>query len=188
MHLIYRIGRLLPPKYRQFAKFLTVGGTSWMVDVVIFTVLAQTIMQLQVIMAKVISMTISTALSYFLNRQWSFNTRGGRRIPHEAVLFLLVNGLAFGINLIPLTLTHHVWGISRAGGYSRLTVSIVDWLMANVVGTFIAMFFRYWGYQRLVFPRQLARRKNLSMTSSTRNGQPRRTERGSRSPAPDPSD
>src|SRR5699024_888079 len=91
-------------------------------------------------------------LSYILNRQWSFNDRGGHRVPREALLFVIINAIAFGINLIPLATTHNLMSIRVSAGYSRLTVGVVDWLMANVVGTYIAMFFRYWGYRKYVFP------------------------------------
>lgn len=168
MSVTDRVRRLLPPKYREFAKFLVVGGTSWTVDATIFTILTLTTLQENVITAKVISMLISTILSYILNREWSFNTRGGRNIPHEATLFFLFNGIGLLINLIPLVVTHHVMGINHDSGYSALTVKLVDWLMANIVGTFIAMFFRYWSYRTFVFPAELKPRSPRTTATSDR--------------------
>jgi putative flippase GtrA len=90
-----------------------------------------------------------------LNREWSFSRRGGREMHHEAMLFFLINGLALGLNLVPLAVSHYLIGINLADGYARLTVSIADWVSANIIGTLVAMIFRYWAYRHLVFPNEL---------------------------------
>lgn len=154
MTFLENVRSLLPPRYREFAKYITVGATAWVIDAAIYTALIGTVMPNESVWAKVISMLISTVYSYILNRQWSFNTRGGRRLRSEATLFFIFNGLAFLINLVPLVLTHYIFGIRVAGGYPRLTVTLVDWVMANIVGTFIAMIFRYWSYRKFVFPKK----------------------------------
>lgn len=154
--LIDVVRRHLPEKYRELAKFLVVGGTAWIVDTGIFTVLSHTVLEQKVITAKVISILISTMLSYVLNREWSFSARGGREPHHEAMLFFLVNGIALLLNLIPLGLSRYVFGFD-VEHYSRFTVSLTDFISANVVGTLIGMAFRFWAYRRFVFPEELAR-------------------------------
>lgn len=146
---------MLPPRYREFAKFLVVGGLAWVVDAGLFTILTHTILDEKVLTCKVISMLVSTIVSYILNREWSFSSRGGREIHHEAALFFLFNGIGFAINLAPLAISHYAIGINMGAGYSRLTVSIADWIAANIVGTFLGMIFRYWSYRRYVFPHEL---------------------------------
>jgi hypothetical protein len=42
--LVDRVRDLLPPKYRELAKFLVVGGTAWIVDTALFTLLTHTIL------------------------------------------------------------------------------------------------------------------------------------------------
>lgn len=158
MSLVDTVRSLLPPRYREFAKFLVVGGTAWLVDTTLFTVLAHTILLDKVLTAKVVSMLVSTIVSYVLNREWSFNTRGGRERHHEAALFFLFNGIGLAINLAPLAISHYVIGIRMENGYSRLVVSAADWISANVIGTLLGMFFRYWSYRRYVFPTELGRR------------------------------
>lgn len=155
MSLVERVRAILPPRYREFAKFLIVGGTAWIVDAGIFTLLSHTVLDKKVLTSKIISVLISIMVSYVLNREWSFNTRGGREMHHEAMLFFLVNGLALGINLIPLAVSHYLIGINLGNGYGRLTVSIADWVSANIIGTLVAMGFRYWAYRRYVFPDEL---------------------------------
>jgi putative flippase GtrA len=154
--LVDRVREVLPPRYRELAKFLVVGGTAWVVDAGLFTLLSHTVLDKKVITSKIISILVSTIVSYVLNREWSFNTRGGREMHHEAMLFFLVNGLALGLNLVPLAISHYLIGINVGNGYSRLTVSIADWISANIIGTLVGMVFRYWAYRRFVFPDELS--------------------------------
>lgn len=153
--LVERVRELLPPQYREFAKFLVVGGVAWVVDAGLFTLLSHTVLDKKVLTSKIISILVSTIVSYVLNREWSFSARGGREVHHEAMLFFAVNGLALGLNLVPLAVSHYLLGINLEHGYARLTVSIADWVSANIVGTLVAMFFRYWAYRRFVFPHEL---------------------------------
>lgn len=146
---------LLPPKYREFAKFLVVGGTAWVVDASLFTILTHTILDEKVLTCKVISMLVSTIVSYVLNREWSFSSRGGREMHHEALLFFLFNGIGFAINLAPLAISHYMLGLSVVGGHSRVTEAVADWVSANIVGTIFGMLFRYWSYRKFVFPDEI---------------------------------
>lgn len=169
MPIIETVREHLPPKYREMAKFLVVGGTAWIVDTGIFTVLSHTILENKVVTAKVISILVSTVLSYVLNREWSFSSRGGRERHHEAALFFVVNGLALGLNLIPLALSRYVFGFNLEE-HSRFAVSLADFISANIIGTLIGMVFRYWAYRRFVFPDELDR-----PTETVTNAEPPRT-------------
>jgi putative flippase GtrA len=93
-------------------------------------------------------------LSYILNREWSFNSRGGRERHHEAMLFFVVNGIALGLNLIPLAISQYVIGI-QPGSYSALTVTVANFVAANIIGTGLGMAFRFWAYRKWVFPEEL---------------------------------
>jgi putative flippase GtrA len=144
--LVDRVRNLLPPKYRELAKFLVVGGTAWIVDTALFTLLTHTILTEKVLTCKVISMLVATVLSYILNREWSFDGRGGRQMPHEALLFFVFNGIGLAVNLAPLATSHYLLGIDG---------KIADWISANIVGTLLGTMFRYWAYRRWVFPEEL---------------------------------
>jgi putative flippase GtrA len=161
VNLIDRVREVLPPKYRELAKFLVVGGTSWAVDSGIFLVLAHTVLDTKVITAKIISGVVSTIFSYILNREWSFSHRGGRERHHEAALFFLVNGIALGLSVVPLGISRYVLEINTAH-YSQFTVSVIDFIAAQIVGIIIGMAFRYWAYRRYVFPDELAHHDELS--------------------------
>ncbi|WP_328842011.1 GtrA family protein [Nakamurella leprariae] len=154
MGVIDRVKDVLPPKYREMAKFLVVGGTAWCIDTAIFTVLSHTVLAEKVITAKIISILVSTIFSYIANREWSFNHRGGRERHHEAMLFFVVNALALGLNLIPLAVSRYVLGFTTEH-HSQFAVTIADFVAANLIGTVIGMMFRYWAYRRFVFPDEL---------------------------------
>ena len=154
MALIETVRQHLPVKYRELAKFLVVGGTSYVVDVGLFSLLSHTVLAEKVVTAKAISVIIATIFSYILNREWSFNSRGGRERHHEAMLFFVVNGIALGLNLVPLAVSQYVLGIS-APNYSALTVTVANFIAANVIGTALGMAFRFWAYRRFVFPEEL---------------------------------
>ncbi len=154
MTIIDSVRQRLPVKYRELAKFLVVGGTSYLVDVGLFSLLSHTVLSEKVVTAKGISVIIATILSYILNREWSFSRRGGRERHHEAMLFFVVNGIALALNLVPLAISQYVLGINT-GNYSSLTVSVANFISANIIGTAIGMAFRFWAYRKWVFPEEL---------------------------------
>ena len=152
--LIDTVRRQLPVKYRELAKFLVVGGTTYVVDVGLFSLLSHTVLANKVVTAKAISVLVATILSYVLNREWSFSRRGGREKHHEAMLFFVVNGIALGLNLVPLALSQYVFGFNTSN-YAQLTVTVANFISANVVGTILGMAFRFWAYRKWVFPEEL---------------------------------
>jgi len=159
--MIETVRRHLPVKYRELAKFLVVGGSTYVIDVGLFSLLSHTILENKVITAKAISILIATIVSYVLNREWSFSRRGGREPRHEAMLFFVVNGLALGLNLIPLALSQYVFGFNTSN-YSSLTVTVVNFIAANVIGTILGMAFRFWAYRKWVFPDELTEHPELT--------------------------
>ena len=154
MSLIDTVRRYLPVKYRELAKFLVVGGTTYVVDVGLFTLLSHSVLANKVVTAKAIAVLVATILSYILNREWSFSRRGGREPRHEAMLFFVVNGVALGLNLVPLALSQYAFGFN-IGNYSSLTVSVANFISANIIGTVLGMAFRFWAYRKWVFPEEL---------------------------------
>lgn len=160
MSVIDSVRRVLPVKYRELAKFLVVGGTTYVVDVGLFTLMSHTVLANKVVTAKAISVIIATILSYVLNREWSFSRRGGREPRHEAALFFVVNGIALGLNLVPLALSQYVFGFNT-DNYAAFTVSVANFISANVIGTILGMAFRFWAYRKWVFPEELTQHPEL---------------------------
>lgn len=150
--------RLLLLKHRELLKFGIVGGTTFVIDNAIWYALKFTILESKPVTAKAIAIILATIVSYVLNREWSFRTRGGRETHHEAALFFLVSGIAVAINLIPPYVSRYVLDL-EVPNVSLFTQEIADFASGSVIGMLMAMFFRFWGLRRWVFPDDLGRRR-----------------------------
>lgn len=138
-------------RHRELVKFALVGGTTWVIDTVIFLVLKSTVLEPKPVTAKVISVVIATLASYALNRGWSFRTRGGRERHHEAVLYILISGIGVAVYSAPLWVSRYVLDL-RVPAVSLLTEHVADFISGQVIGVLIGMAFRWWAFRRFVFP------------------------------------
>ena len=143
-------------RHRELVKFAMVGGTTYIVDIIIFTVLKSTVLEPKPVTAKIVAVLVATMVSYVLNREWSFRTRGGRERHHEAALFFLVCGIGLVINAVPLYLSRYGLHL-QTPNVDLVTQEIADFVSANIIGTLLAMVFRWWAFRRYVFPDQNAR-------------------------------
>jgi putative flippase GtrA len=167
--LRYTPARLRPVvlKHREAVKFIVSGGICFAITVVINYALKATIFGDKPVTALTIATIISTIVSYVLNREWSFRTRGGRARHHEATLFFLVNGVGVVINDIPLLISRYVLQL-RVPDVSRPVQEIADFLSGIIVGTLLAMGFRLWAYRKFVFPHADARPRKPSPSQPSR--------------------
>ena len=148
--------RSIALKHRELVKFALVGGTCFVIDTVLFFGIKTVVLPNNPVTAKIIATLVATIVSYVLNREWSFRTRGGRERHHEAALFFLVNGIGIVLNSAPLYVARYLFHLQEPN-VSRLAEEISDFLSAQIVGTLIAMAFRWYGYKKWVFPEQNAR-------------------------------
>src|SRR5207302_3833969 len=109
------------------------------------------------IISKVIATMVATVVSYVLNREWSFRTRGGRVRHHEAALFFLISGIGILVTAAPLAVSRYVLDLWTARGASPFTQEVADFISAQIIGTLLAMAFRWWAFRRYVFPHADAR-------------------------------
>ena len=100
--------RTVAVRHRELFKFALVGGCTFVVDTIIFVTLKTTVLEPKPVTAKVVAVLVATIVSYVLNREWSFRTRGGRERHHEATLFFLVCGIGLVINATPLWISRYV--------------------------------------------------------------------------------
>jgi putative flippase GtrA len=148
--------RSIALKHRELVKFALVGGTCFVIDTVLFFGIKTIILPNNPVTAKIIATLVATIVSYVLNREWSFRTRGGRERHHEAALFFLVNGIGIVLNSAPLYVARYLFHLQEPH-VTRLTEEISDFISAQIIGTLIAMAFRWYGYKKWVFPEQNAR-------------------------------
>jgi putative flippase GtrA len=146
--------RTLLLKHRELLKFAIVGGTTFVIDNGIWYLLKLTILEEKPVTAKIIAIIVATIVSYVLNREWSFRTRGGRERHHEAALFFLISGVGVALNSAPLWVSRYVLNF-EVPHVSRLVQEVADFASGSIIGMLLAMFFRFWAFRRWVFPDEL---------------------------------
>lgn len=145
-------------KHRELVKFALVGGTTFVVDTVVFLALKTTVLAPKPVTAKILAVLVATIVGYVLNREWSFRTRGGRERHHEATLYFAISGVGMAINAAPLWVSRYVFDL-QVPEVGRLTMEVADFASAQIVGTLLAMVFRWWAFRRYVFPDADVRRQ-----------------------------
>jgi putative flippase GtrA len=155
--------RRIAIKHRELLKFGLVGGTTWLIDTVLFLVLKTTVLEPKPLTAKIIAVLVATIVSYVLNREWSFRTRGGRERHHEAALFFIVSGIGVIVYTAPLALSRYAFHLA-VPNVSLLTQEVADFVSGQVIGVIAGMAFRWWAFRRFVFPDEDVRRQPVALT------------------------
>lgn len=150
-------------KHREMVKFALVGGTTFVVDTAVFLVLKSTVLAPKPVTAKILAVLVATIVGYVLNREWSFRTRGGRERHHEAALYFAISGIGMAINAAPLWVSRYVFDL-QVPDVSRFTMEVADFASAQIIGTLLAMLFRWWAFRRYVFPTAGVRRQPVLAT------------------------
>lgn len=139
--------------HREALKFLIVGGTCFMITVVVNYALKLTVLGDKPVTALTIATIVATVVSYVLNREWSFRTRGGRERHHEAALFFAISGIGIVLNDVPMWIARYMLDI-RVPDVTRFTQEVSDFVSGIILGTLLAMVFRLWAFKKWVFPHQ----------------------------------
>ena len=139
-------------RHRRPVKFLLVGSGCFVLTTVIDLELKLTVLEHKPVVALTVATVIATAASYVLNRRWAFRTDGRRP---EALLFFLVSVVAVGVNVVPLALSRYAFRL-REPYVTPFQQEIADFLSGMVLGTFVALRFRYWAMRGWVFTSPLA--------------------------------
>ncbi|GAB3509552.1 putative flippase GtrA [Amycolatopsis cihanbeyliensis] len=143
-------------RHRELVRFATVGGICFLITIAVNYALKFTVLTGNPLTAFGIAVLVATIVSYVLNREWSFRTRGGRENHHEAALFFLFSGIAMALNTLPLAVSRYVLQLQRPH-VGLITQEIADFVSSIILGTMVAMAFRWWAFKRWVFPQAGAR-------------------------------
>lgn len=138
-------------KHRELLKFGIVGASTYCIDTAIFYALKLTVLAPKPVTAKIIAVLVATIVSYVLNREWAFRTRGGRERHHEASLYFLLSGIAVGLYAAPLWVSRYLLHLQMPYT-TRLVEEIADFTSGQVLGVLLGMAFRWWAFRRWVFP------------------------------------
>ncbi|MGI8797776.1 MAG: GtrA family protein [Pseudonocardia sp.] len=169
MAVVYAVLARIPQPYRDVAirhreliKFALVGGTTWVIDTIIFITLKSTLLVAKPVTAKVIAVVVATIASYILNREWSFRTRGGRQRHHEATLFFVISAVGVVVYTAPLVISRYVLDL-KVPAVSLLSQEVADFVAGQIIGVLLGMAFRWWAFRRFVFPQQNVRRQTTNV-------------------------
>jgi putative flippase GtrA len=155
-------------RHHESMKFLVVGGLCFVLTTVVNYALKLTVLHEKPVTALTFATVLGTILSYVLNREWSFRSRGGRERRHEAALFFAVSAVATVINVLPLGASRYVL-LLRVPDVSRPVQEIADFVSGIIIGTLLAMVFRLWAFKRFVFPHPQSRPRRSRRTAGPRS-------------------
>ncbi|GAA3017445.1 GtrA family protein [Actinokineospora globicatena] len=162
--------RSLLIKHREMLKFAVVGGVCFVVTNAVNYALKLTVLNRNPVTALIVAVIIATIVSYILNREWSFRDRGGRERPHEAALFFLISGIGVGLNALPLWVSRYLFDL-EVPHVTLLTQEIADFGFGIILGTLIAMVFRWWAFKKWVFPEAEGRVRPLRVVPTDEDEQ-----------------
>ena len=135
----------------ELLKFGFVGAITFVIDTAIFYALKLGVLEPKPVTAKVIAVLVATMVSYVLNREWSFRSRGGREAHHEAALYFLFSGIGVALYAAPLWISRYVL-LLHTPFTSRFVEELADFTAGQVVGLLLGMAFRWWAFRKWVFP------------------------------------
>ena len=169
---IARLPRPIRPyfeRHHELIKFAIVGATTFVIDSAVFYTLKLTVLEPKPVTAKIIAGIVAVIASYILNREWSFQNRGGRERHHEALLFFGFSGVGVLLSMAPLWFSSYVLHL-RVPEVSLTVENIADFISAYIVGNLLQMAFRFWAFRRWVFPDQFARDPEKALESALTAG------------------
>ncbi|MDV3126894.1 GtrA family protein [Mycobacterium sp. 21AC1] len=169
---IARLPRFVRPyaeQHHELIKFAIVGATTFVIDSTIFYTLKLTVLEPKPVTAKIIAGIVAVIASYILNREWSFQNRGGRERHHEALLFFAFSGVGVLLSMAPLYFSSYVLGL-RVPEVSLTVENIADFVSAYILGNLLQMAFRFWAFRRWVFPDEFGQEADVALESTLTGG------------------
>jgi putative flippase GtrA len=141
-----RLGAAALTHVKQASAFLVIGLLAFLVDAATFNLLVygggRGPLFSQPLTAKVIAITLASAVAYIGNKWWTFRARHMRTSARRLLLFFGVNLVAVLLQLGCLAFSRYVLGLADP---------VADNVSATVVGQALATAFRYVAYEQWVF-------------------------------------
>jgi putative flippase GtrA len=134
-------------QHRSLVKFLVVGGSCFLLTVAINYGLKFTVCESKPVVALTIATALATVVSYLWNKAWSFRSEGSHK---EAIPFIVVSAVAVGVNDLPLLASRYLFNL-REPHVTHVTQEVADFMSGMILGTLVAMAFRYWAMKKFVF-------------------------------------
>lgn len=136
----------------RLLRFLGVGGFCFVVTLVVNYALKFTVLEAHPTTAFIIANAVATVVSFILTRQYTFQNQNDAYRKHiQALGFFGVSLIGIGINSAPLYVSRWVLGFHYPQ-VSFLSQEIADFVSGPIIGTLLAMVFRWWALHKFVFP------------------------------------
>jgi putative flippase GtrA len=153
---IARVHAAVGVLYREMLKFGAVGAVAFVTDVGLFNLFTTGLwpgdsaapLDGHEKLAKIASAAASIIVAWLGNRFWTFRHRRQASARREFMAFLVMNLVGILIAVACLTISHDLLDFTSA---------LADNISGNFVGIGLGTLFRFWAYQRLVFPEAATR-------------------------------
>lgn len=122
------LGTQKPRNWLQLIHFVVVGGSGYVVNLIVFTLLAKGA-DVNHLLAAVGAFAVAVTNNFMLNRHWTFRHQGSTEshAGFQAARFLTVSMVGLGVNLLVLA------GLVDGGGVSELPAQAIAVAVATPV-------------------------------------------------------
>ena len=133
---------LITRLWREAAKFGVIGLVNFLLDLGLFNLFLHTILSNRTITAGILSSTVATVSSYFMNRHWTWRDRSRTGLRRELPLFAVLSAVGIGISTACLAFSTYALGLD-----STLAKNVSK----NGFGLVLGMVWRFWSFKKWVF-------------------------------------
>jgi putative flippase GtrA len=126
--------------FGQFIRLSLIGGLNTLVYFLLLNVF-RWVVHVSAFWSVTFAFALATAMSYVLNRRWTFKLKDGRLSVRETAWFYLVNVIAWALTVAIVKLAE-----SMLGELGPLALNA-----ANIVATLIILIPKFAGYRDVVF-------------------------------------
>jgi putative flippase GtrA len=139
-HEVGRVRRGLrhPANWFQLGRFSIVGGTGYVINLVVYSALVEAF-SVHYIPAAMLAFCVAVTNNFLLNRHWTFKATHGRAT-FQAPRFLAVSLIALGFNLLVLELLVGLGGLHKIVGQAAAVLAATP---LNFTGN------KLWSFRRL---------------------------------------
>ncbi|MFW0110653.1 GtrA family protein [Rothia sp. P13129] len=139
-------------------RFLIVGGGCFVLTMVINYALKYTVLTAKPTTALIFATGIASIVSYILSSRWTWQGSSGKPTFEQFLGFFIVTVIGIGLNALPQWVSRYIFHLSYPN-ISFLAQEIADFIAGPILGTALAMVFRFWALDRFVFKGYEARKK-----------------------------
>lgn len=127
-------------RLHEVTAFGVIGGVNFLLDLLLFN-LFYGVFGIPALTARGCATVISASSSYFMNKHWTFRGRNDNDRRREVLLFVAFSVAGLLIQWGFLGLFKFVLGLDN-----------IFWVnLGNIMGVGVAMFFRFWAFNKFVF-------------------------------------